>query len=68
MGFTKGRRLGFFLRIREDDASEWSTPTLYATRKARDKSAAINRIIGGYRTHSYNEWITVEQMQEEASE
>lgn len=45
----------FALRIRYDDQSPWGPPAFYRTRRERDKVAAFNRILGGIRTHSYEE-------------
>lgn len=45
----------YVLRVRLDDSQPWSEPAYYATRKERDKEAAMNRIISGIRTHSYEE-------------
>lgn len=45
----------YCLRIRPDDESDWSNPTYYQKRRNRDHDASFNRIIGGIRTHSYEE-------------
>lgn len=51
----KGRSMKYFLRIRFRDSDPWGEPKEYKTRRGRDKDAEINRIIGGIRTHSYDE-------------
>lgn len=51
----------YVLRIRPDDNSEWGEPEYYRSRKERDRTASVNRIIGGIRTHSYEEKKTVEE-------
>lgn len=51
----------YCLRIRVDDNSEWSEADYYRTRKARDECASVNRIIGGFRTHSFEEKKTPEE-------
>lgn len=45
----------FCLRIRWDDKSPWGDVDRYDTRKERDSAASMNRIIGGARTHSFEE-------------
>ncbi len=45
----------YVLRIRPDDSSPWGEPEYYRTRRERDRTASINRIVGGIRTHSYEE-------------
>jgi hypothetical protein len=49
------RKTVYFLRIRPDDQSEWSEPTAYGTKRTRDIDERHNRILGGFRTHSYEE-------------
>lgn len=43
------------LRTREDDKSDWSQPEYYPTKRERDGEASLCRILGGIRTHSYQE-------------
>lgn len=43
------------LRIRRDDDSPWSEPEYFDSKRERDKVAAFNRVLGGIRTHSYQE-------------
>lgn len=45
----------YCLRIRMDESQPWGETEYYRTRKERDQTAAINRIIGGIRTHSFEE-------------
>lgn len=53
----------YFLRTRFDDSEPWSEPEPFRSRKARDNAASQARIIGGIRTHSYEE-----RMKKEAAE
>lgn len=52
----------YVLRVRPDDSLPWSEPEYYQTRKERDRVAAMNRVLGGIRTHSYNEKKTFEEV------
>lgn len=52
----------YCLRIRPDDNSEWSEATYYRTRKSRDRDGSMNRIMGGMRTHSFEEKKTPEEI------
>lgn len=52
----------YALRIRMDDKDPWSEPDYFRTRKQRDRAASTNRIIGGIRTHSYEEKKTPEEL------
>lgn len=54
----------YCLRVRLDDQSEWSEPEYYKTRRERDRTGATNRILGGIRTHSFEEKKTPEQISE----
>lgn len=54
----------YVLRIRPDDNSEWGEPEYYRTRRERDRTAYVNRIIGGIRTHSYEEKKAPKQIAE----
>lgn len=45
----------YVLRVRSDGRSPWGEPEYYRTRRERDRYASVNRIIGGIRTHSYQE-------------
>lgn len=47
------KKTEYCLRTRANDAEPWSDEAVYSTRKARDAEAAFARIIGGFRTHSY---------------
>lgn len=55
----------YLLRVRDDDQSSWGEPSTYRTRKERDKTAAYCRIIGGLRTHSYEEKVPAESESEQ---
>lgn len=50
----------YCLRVRPDDNSDWSEPEYFDSRKERDKVAAKSRILGGIRTHSYQEKVKPE--------
>lgn len=52
------------LRVRMSDNDEWSETTWYSTKKSRDRSASINRIIGGIRTHSFQERKPLDEAEE----
>ena len=45
----------YMLRCRRDDNSDWCEPEEFPTRRARDMAGSFARIIGGLRTHSYEE-------------
>lgn len=51
----------YCLRTRFDDAQEWGSPEFYASRRTRNKAEAMVRIIGGIRTHSYEEKKNTEE-------
>lgn len=51
----------FCLRVRQDDKSEWSQAEEYTTKKARDADAAFARILGGFRTHSFERYVDEEK-------
>lgn len=48
-------KLVYCLRVRANDSEEWSEVEYYFSRRERDYTAANNRIVGGLRTHSYEE-------------
>lgn len=52
----------YALRVRPDDNSAWSEPEYYRTKRERDRIAAQNRVLGGIRTHSYQEKKTPEEI------
>jgi hypothetical protein len=52
------------MRTRENEQSEWSKPDYYKTRKKRDDNERMCRILGGLRTHSYEEKVTQERFSE----
>lgn len=54
----------YVLRVRRNDSEPWSQPSYYRSRKERDADARMNRIIGGIRTHSYEEKMTLERYEE----
>ena len=51
----------YCLRMRPDDNSNWSEPEYYKTRKRRDNAASYCRCLGGFRTHSYEEKLPIEE-------
>jgi len=54
----------YCLRLRDNDNQPWSEPEYFRTRNGRDKVARLSRCIGGFRTWSYQERVTPEQMTE----
>ena len=58
----------YMLRIRFSDNEDWGEPEAFKTRKRRDHCASTNRIIGGIRTHSYEEKISDEEFAAKFSE
>lgn len=62
MASTTGLKTVYVLRVRPDDDSHWSEPEYYRKRKDRNKTERLNRVLGGIRTHSYQEKKTVEEI------
>jgi hypothetical protein len=54
----------YVLRVRSDESEPWGEPEYYRTRKERNQTAAMNRILGGIRTHSYEEKRTLEEVEQ----
>lgn len=54
----------YVLRTRLADNDSWSEPMYYETKKRRDKDGAMNRIIGGIRTWSYDEKKTLDEIEQ----
>ena len=52
------------IRTRFSDNDVWSEPTYYRTRGRRDKVGSLNRIIGGIRTHSFEEKAIADEVDE----
>lgn len=52
------------MRVRFDDNDKWSETQYFKTKGRRDKVGAINRIIGGIRTHSFEETKTEAEIEE----
>lgn len=52
----------YVLRTRPSDSCVWSEPEYYRTRKERDQIGSMNRVLGGIRTHSYEEKKTPEEI------
>ena len=50
------------LKTRMNDSESWSETTWYKTKKERDRVASINRVIGGFRTYSFEEKKTLEEI------
>ena len=57
----RSNRKVFCLRIRQDDKSEWSKAEEYTTKKMRDADATFARILGGFRTHSFERYTEEKQ-------
>lgn len=53
----------YVLRVRPDDDSPWGDPEYYRTRKERNETERLNRVLGGIRTHSYEEKKTPEEIE-----
>lgn len=51
---TRVKRM-YVLSIRPDDQSPWSEATYYESKRERDADERYNRILGGYRTRSWQE-------------
>jgi hypothetical protein len=47
-------RMKYMLRTRLLDSEPWGEPLAYKSRLERDRNAAMMRIYGGFRTHSYD--------------
>ncbi len=54
----------YCLRTRDNDSEDWRAPEYFRTRKERDDAAATCRIIGSFRTHSYEEKVSAEAAEE----
>jgi hypothetical protein len=54
----------YVLRLRPNDAAPWGEPEYFKKQKERDNAERICRIIGGLRTHSYEEKKTPEEIEE----
>ena len=52
----------YAVRMRDNDEAEWGEPDYYPTRKARDTTERYCRIIGGIRTHSYEERVSQDEL------
>lgn len=64
MNMNIRKKTVYCLRTRMDDGAEWSEPSFFRTRKERDYIAAQKRILAGIRTHSYEEKMPVETLDE----
>lgn len=61
---TEKKKTVYCLRLRLDDSEPWSDPYYYRTKARRDKIGAMNRIIGGIRTHSYQERMPLSEIEQ----
>lgn len=61
---TQAMKAVYVLRVRMADSEPWGEPTYYRRRASRDRTARMNRILGGIRTHSYEEKKTPEEIDE----
>jgi len=50
------------LKIRMNDNDQWFETSWFKNKRERDKLASFNRIIGGIRTHSFEEKKTLQQI------
>lgn len=53
----------YCLRVRMDDESHWGEPEYYRTKRERDRVASMNRVLGGIRTHSFQERKPTEEVE-----
>lgn len=53
----------YCLRIRRSDSEPWSEPAYFRTSAERNNAERVNRIIGGVRTHSYEESKTPDEIE-----
>ncbi len=53
----------YCLRTRLDDSQPWGEPEYFRTRKLRDSAASVCRIMGGIRTHSFEEKVNAEALE-----
>lgn len=61
---TPKKKTIYVLRIRYTDSEPWREPGYYRKKKDRDYDEKLNRILGGIRTHSYEEKKTEEEIAE----
>lgn len=54
----------YVFRIRLSDSDPWMEPMYYLIKGQRDYDEKMSRIIGGFRTHSYQEKMTIEEIQQ----
>lgn len=54
----------YVMRTRLSDNEPWSEPQYFKTRKERDEIGAMNRMIGGIRTNSWEEKRTPEEIEQ----
>lgn len=54
----------YCLRVRLSDEEPWSETEYYRTRRKRDRTATVNRVLGGIRTHSFQEKKTAEELEQ----
>lgn len=52
----------YVLRVRLSDSEPWGEATYYRRRRDRDQDERVNRVMGGIRTHSYEEKKTPEEI------
>jgi len=52
------------VKIRIDDTKHWGPTEWFASKKKRDESASFSRIMGGFRTYSFEEKKTIDEINE----
>lgn len=64
MSTTIKKKTVYCLRTRLVDSDPWSETAYFMRKKDRDNTAATNRIIGGIRTHSFEERKTDKEIED----
>lgn len=53
----------YCMRVKLSESDEWSDVEYFRTRKERDTSGSMNRILGGVRTYSFEEMKSKEEIE-----
>jgi hypothetical protein len=64
---TAKKKIFYGLKTRLTDEDKWSEPIFFKTARERNGVAAVNRIIGGIRTYSFEEMKTLDEIEEKIS-
>jgi hypothetical protein len=54
----------YCLKIRFADSEPWGPTEYFRTKKERDEAERMNRILGGIRTHAFNEKKPIDEVAE----